>query len=314
MLYILSVGVFLVSAHQVQEVRWLKWLVFLFLGIGTVAVVGRLGPASLGESINTLLFHANGSLLWMWLLTITASQGLFNKDLHPIWRVGLGLLFLATLYIMLTEFWAWNSGWMPAVASVGTIIFVALPWSRLPIILGGLVVVATKLQSLYDKIMVGDNAYSLSTRLDAWTIVLEIAKVNPILGLGPANYYYYTPLFPIRGYAVQFNSHQQYVDLIAQTGILGLVGFVWFFVAVGWVAWQIRNTVPEGFAQAYVFGAIGGVVGTLVSAAFGDWVIPFFYNVTLGGFRSSMLSWLFFGGLLALQQIYLPNISSKQSN
>ena len=96
----------------------------------------------------------------------------------------------------------------------------------------------------------------------------------------------------------------QYVDLIAQTGILGLACFLWFFGAVGWLGWQLRQRVPDGFARAYVYGAIGGVAGTLVSAAFGDWVIPFFYNINLGGFRASMLSWLFLGGLVALEQIY----------
>jgi len=121
-----------------------------------------------------------------------------------------------------------------------------------------------------ESIMVGDNAYSLSTRLEAWVLVLEIAKVNPILGLGPSNYHWYTPLFPIRGYAVRFNSHNQYVDLIAQTGFLGLACFLWFFGAVGWLGWQLRDRVQGGFAQAYVYGALGGVVGTLASAALGD--------------------------------------------
>jgi O-antigen ligase len=94
---------------------------------------------------------------------------------------------------------------------------------------------------------------------------------------------------------VRFNSHNQYVDLIAQTGFLGLVCFLWFFGAVGWLSWQLREKVPAGFARAYVYGAIGGVAGTLAAAAFGDWVIPFFYNINLGGFRASMLSWLFLG-------------------
>jgi hypothetical protein len=73
------------------------------------------------------------------------------------------------------------------------------------------------------------------------------------------------------------------------------------------VGWQLRNKVPEGFARAYVYSALAGTIATLVSAFLGDWVIPFFYNITLGGFRVSMLPWLFLGGLVALEQLTANN-------
>ena len=111
---------------------------------------------------------------------------------------------------------------------------------------------------------VATDQYSTSTRLDAWLIMLEIIKVNPVFGFGPANYYWYTPLFPIRGYYVPFNSHSQYVDIVAQTGLLGLAFFLWFFFEVGRLGWQLQSRVPEGFAQAYVYGALGGLAEDLV--------------------------------------------------
>jgi hypothetical protein len=51
-----------------------------------------------------------------------------------------------------------------------------------------------------------------------------------------------------------------------------------------------------------VYGALGGLVATLVAGMLGDWIIPFFYNITLGGFRASILGWLFLGGLVFLEQ------------
>src|SRR6185436_12535052 len=80
--------------------------------------------------------------------------------------------------------------------------------------------------------LIASDDYSWGTRVDAWRIILEISRVSPLLGMGFSNYYWYTPLFPIRGYAVSFNSHSQYVDLIAQTGYLGLFAFLWVFLAV----------------------------------------------------------------------------------
>jgi hypothetical protein len=123
--------------------------------------------------------------------------------------------------------------------------------------------------------------------------------------LGFANYYWYTPLFPIRGYAVSFNSHNNYVDIVAQTGLLGLVFFLWFLWEVGRLGWRLRNGVPAGFAQAYVYGSLGGLAGMVVVGMLGDWVLPFFYNVGLNGFRSSMLGWLFLGGLVSLEQMVI---------
>jgi O-antigen ligase len=147
------------------------------------------------------------------------------------------------------------------------------------------------------------DQYSYSTRLDAWLILLEMVKVSPVLGLGPANYYWYTPLYRLRGWAVEFNSHSQIVDLIAQTGFLGLACFLWFFGEMGWLGWRLRNRAPAGFAQAYVYGVLGGLAGTLVAAMLADWILPFVYNIGLSGFRGSILAWLFMGGLVSIEQI-----------
>jgi O-antigen ligase len=121
--------------------------------------------------------------------------------------------------------------------------------------------------------------------------------------LGFANYYWYTPLFPIRGYAVSFNSHNNYVDIVAQTGIVGLACFLLFLWELGRLAWRLRERAPAGFTQAYVCGAFGGLAGMVVVGLLGDWVLPFFYNIGLNGFRSSMLGWLFLGGLIVIDQV-----------
>jgi O-antigen ligase len=61
------------------------------------------------------------------------------------------------------------------------------------------------------------------------------------LGVGFANYSFYTPLFPILGWYVQFNSHNNYVDIIAQVGILGLLCLIWLFIEIGRVSWRVYN-------------------------------------------------------------------------
>ncbi|MFU8773703.1 MAG: hypothetical protein ACNA8H_14950, partial [Anaerolineales bacterium] len=107
---------------------------------------------------------------------------------------------------------------------------------------------------------------------------------------------------PIMGWYVEFNSHSQYIDLIAQTGVLGLICFFWLFVEIGKVGWRLRTQVKDGFQYAYVIGALGGLVGMLVAGILGDWVLPFVYNVGLVGLRSSLIAWLFLGGLVAVDK------------
>ena len=104
---------------------------------------------------------------------------------------------------------------------------------------------------------------------------------------------------------MRFNSHNNFVDIVAQTGVLGLGFFLWFFWAGAKVCWQLKERVPKGsFAEAYVFGAFGGLVGTLVAGMLGDWVLPFVYNIGLVGVRTGVLAWIFLGGLVVMEQRY----------
>ena len=42
------------------------------------------------------------------------------------------------------------------------------------------------------------------------------------------------------------------------------------------------------------------LAGTLVAMMLADWFLPFVYNVGFAGFRTSVVAWMFLGGLVAL--------------
>jgi O-antigen ligase len=243
---------------------------------------------------------------------LTSSQLLINRQLSNRWKSGLSVLLLATLYVSLAQAISWKSGWLPGVVSLIVIMWFAAPRFRFLAFPLGILALAFNFTGL-SNLVVGGEDYSIMTRLDAWRIILEIVKVNPILGLGISNYYWYTSLFPILGYRVSFNSHNNYIDIFAQTGIVGLGCFLWFLWEVGRLGWRLKDRVPEGFAKAYVIGALGGLAGTVVTGMLGDWILPFVYNVGLVGFRSSVLGWLFLGGLVVLEQRYIhSNLEQTQ--
>jgi O-antigen ligase len=299
-------------------------MTWLFIALAGLYLIARLWPW-LGnyllpldtywtwrDDIGRFQRGSDGSLFWVWLVALSFSQAAFNSRLSKGWRLMIGGVGLLSLYVALFPGREWVSGYLPALFALVTVLWVAAPRLGLLATLVGGMAAAFKAQGLFNAVMVGDNQYSLMSRQEAWGLVLEISKVNPLFGLGPANYHYYTPIFPIHGYYVRFNSHSQYIDLVAQTGVLGLLCFLSFFAVVGWLGWRLRSRVPDGFARAYVYGALGGLVGTLVSAALGDWVIPFTYNIGLTGFRASFFGWLFLGGLLALEQITRKSSDTHQ--
>jgi O-antigen ligase len=232
---------------------------------------------------------------------------LLNRRLGIVGRAFLAIVLIATLYAVTVQTYDWKSGWIPALVAMAAI--VGLRWPRLLVIMG---ISALFIAPVVLSQLISGDAYSYSTRLDAWRIMLQIIQVNPILGLGPSNYYWYSSLYAIRGYNVNFNSHNQYIDLIAQMGIIGLLCYLWFFAEVARVGWRLRQRVPAGFAHAYVYGSLGGLCGMLVAGVLGDWILPFVYNVGLVGMRSSLLGWLFLGGLITLDRLYGQRTPSAQ--
>jgi hypothetical protein len=267
--------------------------------LGAVFMVGRVMPVLAPVSHALIQGYSTTGIFYAWFPALAFSQAVLNRDLRMHWRLALVALVLATLYFGFVVRYDWKSGWVPAFASVATIIVLRYGKTGLALALAGML----PLWSLAVQALASDQ-YSVSTRLEAWRILAEIVKVDPILGLGFGNYYWYTTLIPIFGWYVQFNSHNNFIDIVAQTGLVGLAFFLWFVWEIGRLGWHLRERVPEGFAQAYVYGALAGLIGTLMAGMLGDWLLPFVYNIGLKGFRSSVQAWLFLGGLVVLEQIY----------
>jgi hypothetical protein len=98
----------------------------------------------------------------------------------------------------------------------------------------------------------------------------------------------------------QISSHNNYVDLFAHTGLLGLGLFLWFAAELFFLGWRLSDRYPTGFTGGYVGGMTAAWVGSLVVMLLADWMLPFVYNIGFPGFQASILVWLFLGGLVAV--------------
>ena len=239
-IYILSAGAFLLVANQVRDLHWLQAIVWFFLLLGGLYVIARLIPG-VGGIVTSLYqrgVHSN-SIFWIWLVALSFSQAVFNNRLRIGLRAGLVGVALITLYVGFVQAGTWRSGWIPPLVTIALILYFRynrILWVFVPLALIYGLILANQ--------SIAAESYSWLTRVEAWKIVLNISKINPIFGTGFANYYWYTPLFPILGWYVSFNSHSQYVDLIAQVGLLGLACFLWFFWEIGRLSMSLRARVP----------------------------------------------------------------------
>lgn len=310
--FFLSFLTVLLVANHYGQGTWLARAVFLFLAIGAVFIVGRTVPGV--KSLVTRLYaeSSTGSVFWIWIVALSASQALVNRKLSWFWRLTLGGLAVFSIFSSLVFYRSWISGWLPPIVALMVILFFFNP--RLAIIasLAGLLLVALKWQSLLASVLFeggqyGSNQWSLLTRLEASAILLrEVWKINPVLGIGPANSYWFSSSFSLMNYFVNFNSHNQYVDIFTQTGLLGIGCFIWLVAAFTQTGLKALKGGSHDFKHAYAIGALGGLAGMVVTGFLGDWVIPFVYNIGLSGMRSSLLGWFFLGGLVALEQVAPP--------
>jgi len=299
LMLVLPVLAMLLVGNVLGEERWLRGLVWLFLGLGGLYLTASLIP---GGGIITRLFNSKAvtCLFYTWTAALAGGMLLFNTDLKGWQRLLMSGLLILGFAIGFGQLRQSASNWVPALIVVG--VLVVLKWPKAGMLLGiaGAAIAFSQVELLYTRLF-GAEQYSVITRAATWPIMLELIKASPLLGLGPSNYYFYTPLFSLMGYYLSFNSHNNWLDLAAQVGLLGLGLFIWISIALGWMGWKLRLWVTNGFQRGYVNAAIAGLVGTLAAGLLADWFMPFVYNIGFDGFQGAIFAWLFLGGLITLK-------------
>jgi len=303
-IYFFLVATMIMTANIIHDVRWLKAFVWTFVGLATVYVLFRVAKISLIDKIFAHGVYAN-SMFWTWLVAIPLSQAIFNDELKFKPRMILFGIVAAAFYVALVQQDDWKSGWVPPAVAAGVLL--ALRFKKLALMAIPFAVIIAGYLAID---LIATDTYSWGTRVDAWIVVLGISKTSPLIGLGFANYYWYAQVFTIRGYHIRFNSHSQFIDLIAQTGIAGLFCFFWILFEVGRLGWNLMNRLTSGFERAYAYGVFAGIFGSLMAAFLVDWMLPFAYNIGLDGVRASILPWIFFGALIAIEQINKEKLHS----
>ncbi len=311
-IFLLSFMAYFVTAQQ--STRVLKLITFGFIGLGALALLARYGGI-IGRPFQMLLTNAAGNgAFFVWLTALAASQALFNKQLKSQWRTGLIVVAVAVPILGFFLNSTWTSSWLPPL-----LVLLLLLWLRSRFSAGVLagVIIAFVISGLIFRFFDWEfeRELSIGGRLTLWESVWNLAKTQPILGLGLTTYRQYHTFIPLltehgAWYQPNVNSHNLYIDIFAQMGVVGLSVFLWLVAEIGAQVWRIRQRFTDDFKAAYVAGAMAGFIGTLLASGIVEWMLPFVYNVGFPGFRFSVFIWMSLGGLVILEN--LPEVSEEQ--
>jgi len=145
---------------------------------------------------------------------------------------------------------------------------------------------------------------SLKRREAIWGFTGLMIKDHPLLGSGLGTFKYnslsYQAQFFDQGenrrlypYGIADKVHNEYLQLGAEIGILGLGIFLWLIVAYFNYGIKLLKRLKDEYKQGTVIGLMGGVVAVLIDGIFG---FPLHLPATL------ILFWLFIGLVVSLNQ------------
>jgi hypothetical protein len=285
-------------ANQITDVRWLKAITWIILGLGAFAVVSFL------FHLPTAVAIQNGSrgLFATWVGVLAYSQLLFNKDLSRRARILLMALFAAVVFQYFFVYVTWFSGWVP-LAVACAVVTILKSWRLTAFFAAVLVVFLAVNSSFYFQELVQTKVNSGDLqRLSIWDRSLGLVAHHFVLGMGPAGYAVYNMAY----YPQDARStHNNFFDVLAQTGVVGFAMFAWLLVAFVRTGTEVRRRAKgrEGFELAFASATLAGCYALLVSMMLGDWVLPFAYNQTIAGFDNASFTWILLGAMVSLQHM-----------
>jgi len=299
---VLLPAAFLLASNCLTDLKWIKWLTVIIIAVGILEILGGYLHLPLG-------FLQVRPLFPTWFICLAYSQVLFNRRLSTVLRLLLLAFVGAWLYRVFFVQLRWLSAWLPTMLAVGVISFWRSRWLLVVLLVVVLVYAGANLDYL-QAAYVRESESSGETRLEAWAHNWLVTGKHFLFGVGPAGYAaYYMSYFPAEAMA----THSNYIDVLSQTGIVGLLAFLGFFLALALTAWDLLGRTKRrfDFTQAFGVGAAAGLLGVIVATGLGDWLLPFVYTQTIAGFDYAVYSWILLGAMISLHRLVTFEAADK---
>ena len=208
---------------------------------------------------------------------------------RPVWLLGrILLLALCAISCILIPWNLWmtgsRGGWLSAIAIVFVLLATGLWGRKIPV--GGKVAALLFVAVLLTTFTVGGDAFSaepkaeyeesfaqrltdsssVRQRFTYWKASLEMVKDHPWLGVGWGAFEAAYPRFMILGgYPVKL-AHNNYLQVWAETGTVGLNAFIGMWLVFLYTFWRKARPGAAGELRGIACGLGAGVIGFLVNS------------------------------------------------
>jgi O-antigen ligase/Tfp pilus assembly protein PilF len=148
------------------------------------------------------------------------------------------------------------------------------------------------------------QGHNIKRRMATWKFTIMMIKDHPLQGSGIGTFKYnslrYQAEFFSQGdnrslypYGIAHEAHNEYLQLGAELGIIGLGIFLWMIIAYFYYGLKILKKTKDNYKQGVIIGLMGIVMAVLVDGIFG---FPLHLPATI------MLFWLSFGLTISIFQ------------
>jgi O-antigen ligase len=247
-----------------RQALWLAWSVIAaglaeaLLGCGQyIFASGLLGPGGSNVRVDGTFGQPNpyGGFLNL-SLPVALALALFGRDPRIRWVAG-GASFISLFALYLADS---RGAWLGLAAALVVIAAVGWRLERQAAIAGAIAIPLIAIawvthlipRSLQDKLLaqvrlndvsltaqVNDANFSTIERLAHWVAGIRMFQAHPILGVGAGNYDAAYQQYKVPGWDESLtHAHNYYINVAAETGMLGLLAFLAVCGAALYLAWR----------------------------------------------------------------------------
>ena len=287
----------LLVANKLNDPVWIGRLVVIFILLGVTSIILYFTNQTIHD---WFMYRGTRGLFSMWVAALALSLALFHRKL-PTWlRVLLVGLVLLLIYRYFFLGRSWVSGWLPMFVALMAVVYLRSKRAFVILAVLGAIYLSFNFTYYFNNIVLAEEQEGSGTgRVELWERNLAHVANHPLLGVGPAGYAIYNMTYHPSDAR---STHNNYFDILAQTGIIGFAAFLWLFGTLIHLARKTRSHLAArgDVLEAFSVAALAGGIGTIVGMMLGDWVMPFAYNQTIAGFDNAAHTWILLGAMVAL--------------
>src|SRR6266702_4496845 len=291
----------LIVPGMVRRIQDLKLVLGAYIVVGLMYALGTIFAGPLGLYSNSVILgnrrpqvfgsvsSALGSLILLFAC-LALGQALYARSGTSRLRWGLLTLVFFIAVIMTFGRESWIALFLSVLLMVGLRI---KKWFVLLLLFVPLLLLLIPgVSDFFDP----SKVYG-ADRFKIWLDAIAIWQRSPYFGVGAGNYQFFDLSY---GTDVVGIAHNQYLQVLAEMGVQGLLCLLWLIVAIGRIAFKRFNVATTDMSKALTLAYLGFYVSLLFGGLFTSTFIP---SAASGGgtapFVEASYRWLFFGLILS---------------